>query len=111
MVRNRKIARNRFPSWRLSGLLLSLCLATFSGRAAETAIYYYTNDQGTPLATADAIGSILSTFLITGHMADRHLSRKPGGGVQGTSMTQTPAWFICRRGITIRQWAVLSVLT
>jgi RHS repeat-associated protein len=39
-----------------------LSLATSAPvRAAETVTYYYTNEQGTPLVTADASGNILST--------------------------------------------------
>ncbi|MEZ2416362.1 RHS repeat-associated core domain-containing protein [Luteibacter sp. RCC_6_2] len=44
---------------RIPALLLSL--ASISAYASETVTYYYTNQQGTPLATADASGNILST--------------------------------------------------
>lgn len=53
--------RNRIRRWVVSGVLLGLSLVAPLAQAAETVTYYYTNQQGTPLATADASGNILST--------------------------------------------------
>jgi len=44
-----------------SGLALFLLSSICSASAAETVTYYYTNLQGTVLATADATGNIIST--------------------------------------------------
>jgi RHS repeat-associated protein len=52
---------NRIRRWVVFGLLLGLSLAVPMAQAAETVTYYYTNQQGTPLATADASGNIVST--------------------------------------------------
>ncbi|WP_158272642.1 RHS repeat-associated core domain-containing protein [Luteibacter sp. OK325] len=42
-------------------LVLSLLVLFAGASTAETVTYYYTNQQGTPLATADASGNILTT--------------------------------------------------
>jgi RHS repeat-associated protein len=52
---------NRIRRWVVAGVLVGLGFVAPLVRAAETVTYYYTNQQGTPLATADASGSILST--------------------------------------------------
>jgi RHS repeat-associated protein len=52
---------NSIRRWVVFGLLLGLSLAVPMAQAAETVTYYYTNQQGTPLATADASGNVLST--------------------------------------------------
>ncbi|WP_158272664.1 RHS repeat-associated core domain-containing protein [Luteibacter sp. OK325] len=52
---------SRVRRWFVSSLLLGLTLLTPLAQAAETVTYYYTNQQGTPLATADAAGNVLST--------------------------------------------------
>jgi RHS repeat-associated protein len=52
---------NSIRRWVVFGLLLGLNLAIPIAQAAETVTYYYTNQQGTPLATADASGVVLST--------------------------------------------------
>jgi RHS repeat-associated protein len=46
--------------WLAVGLLLAVSPACLA-QVAETVTYYYTNQQGTPLATADASGNILTT--------------------------------------------------
>jgi RHS repeat-associated protein len=51
----------RMRRWFVSSLILGLSLVAPLAQAVETVTYYYTNPQGTPLATADASGTILST--------------------------------------------------
>jgi RHS repeat-associated protein len=51
----------RIRRWLTSGFLLGLSLAAPLAKSAETVTYYYTNQQGTPLATADTSGNILTT--------------------------------------------------
>jgi RHS repeat-associated protein len=51
----------RIRRWLTSGFLLGLSLAAPLAKSAETVTYYYTNQQGTPLATADTSGNVLST--------------------------------------------------
>jgi len=46
--------------WLAVGLLFAVSPACLA-QVAETVTYYYTNQQGTPLATADAAGTILTT--------------------------------------------------
>lgn len=50
----------RIGRWLVVALLLVMSPVCFS-QAAETVTYYYTDLQGTPLATADAAGNILTT--------------------------------------------------
>ncbi|UPG87604.1 hypothetical protein L2Y94_09705 [Luteibacter aegosomatis] len=50
----------RIGRWLVVALLLVMSPVCFS-QAAETVTYYYTDQQGTPLATADASGNILTT--------------------------------------------------
>lgn len=45
----------------LRAMVLSLLVVFAGASRAETVTYYYTNQQGTPLATADASGNILTT--------------------------------------------------
>lgn len=52
---------NRIRRWVVAGVLVGLGFVAPLVHAAETVTYYYTNQQGTPLATADASGAILST--------------------------------------------------
>jgi RHS repeat-associated protein len=47
-------------TWRRA-MVLSLLMLFAGASTAETVTYYYTNQQGTPLATADASGNILTT--------------------------------------------------
>jgi RHS repeat-associated protein len=47
--------------WLAAWLALGLSLVAPLSQAAETVTYYYTNPQGTPLATTDASGNILTT--------------------------------------------------
>ncbi|WP_285405461.1 RHS repeat-associated core domain-containing protein [Luteibacter sp. ME-Dv--P-043b] len=58
-------ARNGRTSWRVRlavAWLVWTALSVFAGlgHAAETVTYYYTDQQGTVLATADAAGNVLS---------------------------------------------------
>lgn len=54
----KKITRNcRYLAVALLLAVSPICFA----QAAETVTYYYTNEQGSPLATADASGTILTT--------------------------------------------------
>jgi RHS repeat-associated protein len=46
--------------WLATWLALALSLVAPFSQAAETVTYYYTNQQGTPLATADASGNVLT---------------------------------------------------
>lgn len=50
----------RLGRWLTTALSLAMSPACLS-QATETVTYYYTNQQGTPLATADASGNILTT--------------------------------------------------
>jgi RHS repeat-associated protein len=50
----------RIRRWLAVGLLFAVSPACLA-QVAETVTYYYTNQQGTPLATADASGNILTT--------------------------------------------------
>ncbi len=50
----------RIRRWLAVGLLFAVSPACLA-QVAETVTYYYTNQQGTPLATADAAGTILTT--------------------------------------------------
>jgi len=52
---------NRIRRWVVAGVLVGLGFVAPMAQAAETVTYYYTNQQGTPLATADASGNIVST--------------------------------------------------
>src|SRR6187402_184345 len=51
--------------------------------AAETVTYYYTNPQGTPLATADAAGNILSSSDYRPYGAQALGTAEPGPGYTG----------------------------
>jgi RHS repeat-associated protein len=51
---------SRISRWLAVALLLIVSPAGFA-QATETVTYYYTDQQGTPLATADASGNILTT--------------------------------------------------
>lgn len=47
-------------SWLVSGILLVLDVSVARAQAVKTVTYYYTDQQGTTLATADSNGNILS---------------------------------------------------
>jgi RHS repeat-associated protein len=64
----------------LFALLVLQCEST---AAAATVTYYYTNPQGTPLATADASGSILSTSDYRPYGAQALGTPMPGPGYTG----------------------------
>lgn len=53
-------SRSSRELWR-QVMVLSVLLLFAGASMAETVTYYYTNQQGTPLATADASGNILTT--------------------------------------------------
>jgi RHS repeat-associated protein len=53
-------SRNSREAW-CRVMAVSLMLLFAGASTAETVTYYYTNQQGTPLATADASGNILTT--------------------------------------------------
>lgn len=61
MVRDILTTRSRVRRWLAFGFLIASNLVVPLAHAAETVTYYYTNQQGTPLATADASGNILTT--------------------------------------------------
>lgn len=60
MARDMKSTFVRFRRWLAVALLVVASPACFA-QSTETVAYYYTNPQGTPLATADASGNILTT--------------------------------------------------
>jgi len=64
----------------LFALLVLQCESTV---AAATVTYYYTNPQGTPLATADASGSILTTSDYRPYGAQAMGTPTPGPGYTG----------------------------
>lgn len=60
MAHDTKITIARFHRW-LGVVLLVVVNPACLAQTTETVTYYYTNQQGTPLATADASGNILTT--------------------------------------------------
>ncbi|MGF6492185.1 RHS repeat-associated protein [Luteibacter sp. 621] len=68
---------------RLFTVGLSVLVAICGMANAETITYYYTNQQGTPLATADAAGNILSTADYRPYGAQTLGTPEPGPGYTG----------------------------
>lgn len=73
---------SRIYKWLVTSSLLSLLSPSVAfAQASVTVTYYYTDQQGTPLATADASGNVISKF-----------DYKPYGSVSSGSPTQGPGY-------------------